>query len=111
MVVGFRQSDEFSFGLQPAVREMEGPVTSTRSEKKKVGCPDSGIMFQSLFGNRNRRFAICFELRSTLFSTLYGLWRFDIPMHTDYRYFEVCSSYVFYLVENSIYACNVCFIL
>ena len=35
MVVGFRQSDEFSFGLQPAVREMEGPVTSTRSEKKK----------------------------------------------------------------------------
>ena len=35
MVVGFRQSDEFSFGLQPAVREMEGPVTSTRSEKQK----------------------------------------------------------------------------
>ena len=23
VVVGFRQSDEFSFGLQPAVREME----------------------------------------------------------------------------------------
>ena len=43
MVVGFRQSDEFSFGLQPAVREMEGPVTSTRSEKKSKM---SGIIFK-----------------------------------------------------------------
>ena len=66
--------------------------------------------FQRLFGIRNQRFAICFELRSNLFSTLYGLWRFDIPMHTDYRYFEVCSFYVFYLVENANYACNMCFV-